>query len=162
MQKNYFFLFILFVFFLTNCSKTNNQNGTKNEPTPKSSNIWKVNSKKSYSVGEKITISLQNISDKSVLIEYPDITKIEKKIGQDWQEIRLSPYSCRAQAPLRKYRSVNSLKTRDYSWNQKEKWCEGNTEKTKTVSKGEYRLKVSYSLEEDGFTEKYFVLFEIK
>ena len=160
MIRIYFFALILMV--STNCTKTNNQKTNDTEVIQKTNSVWKVNANKVYAPDKEIVISLQNISNKELLIEYPDVIKIEQKIGENWQAIRLRSYPCMAQPPLRRYQTIKTQKTKIYTWEQKEKWCEGNTDKTKVVSKGKYRLKVFYAFEEEGASQELLVPFEIK
>jgi len=156
------YLFVLILILTSNCTKTNYQNTNKTDKLAKTNSVWKITSRATYVLGEKISIELQNISDKKVLIQYPSVTKIEQKLGEKWQAIRLRSYPCLSRPSFRKYKLVGMQKKQLYIWEQKEKWCEGNTDKTKAVSKGKYRLKVFYTFEEDGAVEELLVPFEIK
>jgi len=159
-MKQFTFIFLLLLAY----SCKTQQNAMQ---TIKIDNVLELNSKKIYTKGEKITISLKNISKNPVTVFRPREKFFYKKLGEEWKKVSIFYCPCDASCPPPPEKiELSSQKRLTITWNQKEDKC--GEEKTNGVRKtietqvaaGIYRVKIDYSV----FSERktYYHEFQIK
>ena len=129
---------------------------------------FELSAKKVYPVGEKISISIKNISENELTIFRPMEKFFYKKEGEEWKRVNIFYCPCDASCPPPPEKLVlkgdNKYKI---SWDQKEDSCgekriNGVRETIeKQVSVGTYRVEIKYA-STTGKHKKYFYEFQIQ
>jgi hypothetical protein len=130
---------------------------------------FELSAQKIYSTGEKINISIKNISENELTIFRPMEKFFYKKDGEEWKRVNIFYCPCDASCPPPPEKLVLKKDDNMYkiSWNQKENSCgekriNGVRETIeKQVGAGTYRVEIKYA-STAGKHEKYFYEFQIQ
>ena len=136
---------VLYFWYKQQPPQVNIQNNTTYSQAS-NSNASIITNKNEYSKGEIVKIVIQNNTDleKNILSPFYIIEGFDK---ESWVEIKKILCPCDSVCKLVAYFRLESKKTRDFEWNQKEEWCTDERRTlSETISKqvpsGIYRIKI--------------------
>lgn len=117
--------------------------------------------------GKVIRFTITNNTEEGLTIVDPNTVSIQFKEGADWKNVRI--LSCPCGAPCARPPSELMLepdKSNELTWNKKEEWCAGQTDRgipnsfSEDAVKGTYRIKIRYK-QADSMVESGFHQFQI-
>jgi ribosomal protein L21E len=99
-----------------------------------------VTDKTEYEQGETVKIIIKNNTVNEKQIHYPYYT-VERFDKGNWIEIKKIVCPCEVRCKIAVYFTIQPHSTKEYKWDQMEKWCSDSETISKQVPTGKYRVK---------------------